>query len=727
MLLILATLLPLVSFLLLIIAGRAMGRGSAIVATAFILGSFGLSVAGLVQWAAQSDTKLTRHVEALTFCWLPLPAAPTAANLNHLDATARSAQIGAEATAKPTITTSDTATTGISVGVLTDSLTLVMFSMITLIASLVHIFSIAYLAGDPRYSRFFAYLGLFCFSMLGLVISNGLVQMFVFWELVGVCSFLLIGFWFEKREPAMASVKAMIVNRIGDAAFLVGIGILTFKLGPAALVFNDGAGGGLLEAVRTVTGVQPAEFAFFTGNGGFLGLHWLTWAGICLFGGAMAKSAQFPLHVWLPDAMAGPTPVSALIHAATMVAAGVYLTARIFPILTVDARLFVAIIGCATMILGALIAIVQTDIKKILAYSTISQLGLMMLFLGCGGYVAGLFHLFTHAFFKACLFLGSGSVIHAMHHQQDVKYMGGLWKKLPITAGTFLIAVLAISAAPFFSGYYSKELGLASIYLYAQSLRDSGKPAAMILFWLPVIFSYITAFYMARCWWLTFGGKPRDEEAYEHAHESPLMTLPLLILGVLSVVAGYEFFKVPYLIDLSLPLLSTNAVALVTKPTEHDIHEMFKYAGWGFVLGPALAVLIYFNGFARADAIRRLPIVSIIYIWLKEKMYFDHLYEGLVMRLTRGLCTIAATFDKFGVDGIVRLTGYLTRGLANLSGAIDTRLVDGAVNGVAETAWLGGRGVLAPQAGRIRVYILTSLTGLIIIASIIGAAFYLMR
>ena len=340
-----------------------------------------------------------------------------------------------------------------------DSLTIVMFTMVTVVASAIFVYSIGYMHGDPRFPRFFTYLSLFGFSMLGLILSDSLLGLFIFWELVGLCSYFLIGFWYEKPSAANAAKKAFIVNRVGDFLFLIGIAIM---LGTTGVVTLDG----VFSQVR-----QGA----FAGHGALL-----TFAGICLFFGAVGKSAQFPLHVWLPDAMEGPTPVSALIHAATMVAAGVYLVGRIFPILTPTALLFIAYIGAITLIGSALIAIVMTDIKRVLAYSTISQLGYMILALGVGGWVAGLFHLITHAFFKALLFLGSGSVIHGCHGEQDIRKMGRLHRKMPITSYTFLVGTLAIAGVPLLSGFYSKDAILASVLGFTwthRSPRGAVRPA----------------------------------------------------------------------------------------------------------------------------------------------------------------------------------------------------------------------------------------------------------
>ena len=357
--------------------------------------------------------------------------------------------------------------------------------------------------GDAYYHRFFFWLSFFGVAMLILTLADNLMMLFIGWELVGLCSYKLIGFWSQDLANAEAAKKAFMTTRVGDVFMLIGLLIIYAKIG--SFGFKE-----------VFAGVQAGQ----------LGGGLLTVAGIGLFMGAVGKSAQFPLQVWLPDAMAGPTPVSALIHAATMVAAGVYLAARMFPIFTPDALQFIAWTGGITAVMAALVAFTQTDIKKVLAYSTISQLGYMMLGVGVGAPWAGMYHLTTHAFFKACLFLGSGSVIHAMHHAQDLKDMGGLRKKMPITFWTFIVATLALAGIPLMSGFYSKDAILFT------ALRNG----QYLLFALGFFGAFLTAFYMTRMVWLCFFGEPRNKEKYDHAHESPLvMTVPLVILAFLSL------------------------------------------------------------------------------------------------------------------------------------------------------------------------------------------------
>jgi proton-translocating NADH-quinone oxidoreductase chain L len=731
--LILAALLPLAGFLLLVFLGKKIGRFSGPLSTLLICSSLALSVVATVQWVAKPEYNAPHYVETLAYRWIPLPAPPARA----ITADAPLAPATVVTSASNPDTQPASPAPAITVGVLVDSLTIAMFTLITLIASLVHLFSIAYMARDPKLPRYFAYLGLFCFSMLALVLSNSLIQLFVFWELVGISSFLLIGFWNENRGPATASVKAVLVNRLGDALFLVGIGLLALHVGIPNLTLYDASGtptlasavaaasqSELLNAVpqsiledfsRLAVASDSSAFLFHNFGPSFIGLSWLTWAGLCLFAGAAAKSAQFPFHVWLPEAMEGPTPVSALIHAATMVAAGVFLVARLFPILTMDTRLVIAVIGCVTLAIGALIALVQTDLKKILAYSTISQLGYMMLFLGAGGYTAGLLHLFTHAFFKAGLFLAAGSVLHNLHHNGNLRWMGGLWKKLPITAACALLFSLALAATPWLSGSLSKELGMAGVYEYAHRLSLGGggqAKYAMTLFWVPTVCSYLTAFYIGRLWWLTFGGKSRDEDLAEHAHEHALMTLPLILLAFLSFSIWFgTYFHVDKLIGKSLP------PGVPILPNSEDAKNLiFPYLGYAFAAA-LLAPLLYLRGFAFADRLKKIPLLNLLYAWLHEKMFFDDLYDGVLLTLTLAASRILGFLDRYVIDALVGAAALLTRGLSRLSALIDTRVIDGLVNAAASAAATTGRAALAPQSGRIRTYLLVMLSALALAAT----------
>ncbi|MEO6435436.1 MAG: NADH-quinone oxidoreductase subunit L, partial [Tepidisphaeraceae bacterium] len=629
----------------------------------------------------------------------------------------------------------------LDVGIYVDSLTIAMFAMITLVSTLVFVFSIGYMSEDKRFARFFTYLCLFCFSMLGLVIGGTTLQLFIFWELVGLCSYLLIGFWYEKKSASNAAIKAFVTNRVGDFGFLIGFGILFYHLGNVSLP-------GMWMAFHNA-GTTAGDATLVLPNGLFISSTLLTVMGVGLFFGAVGKSAQFPLHVWLPDAMEGPTPVSALIHAATMVAAGVYLVARIFPVLSPDAKLFIAIIGLITLTMAALIALAQTDIKKVLAYSTLSQLGYMILALGIGSYIGGLFHLITHAFFKALLFLGSGSVIHAAHHEQEMPQYGGLMRKIPITATTFAIAVFAIAGTPFLSGFYSKDLILAHAGAFGALATESGRSSWYWAFWLiPTCIAYVTAFYMTRCWMLTFWGKPRNQHLYDHAHETPILWAPLVVLAVLSVIGG-NWLGVKELIDASMkeatvlcertvkpfhgfdrawPEHAAVASAGAPEPGEHAMphpikaevvahaqphdpihhgHELVeKYVWWAFIGGIGLGFLLYMNGYSIVGPLCAIPPICWLRTWLYRRMYFDELYEHvLIIPLRNGLSRLAGWFDKFVVDGMVNLAAWLVRGASTIAGLNDKYVVDGTVDGVATLTQSLGAAVRAPQTGRIRMYV----------------------
>jgi NADH-quinone oxidoreductase subunit L len=593
------------------------------------------------------------------------------------------------------------------------------------------------------------------------------LQLFIFWEIVGLCSYLLIGFWYEKKTATNAAIKAFIVNRIGDVGFLVGFGLLFHYLGNVTLprlwlaLGGAGLGGPVTLGDRAV--LSPAM---------------LTVIGICLFCGAMGKSAQFPLHAWLPDAMEGPTPVSALIHAATMVAAGVYLLGRIFPILTPGAKLFVAIIGLITLTLGALIALVQSDIKRILAWSTVSQLGYMVLAIGVGSWTGGLFHLLTHAFFKALLFLGSGSVIMAARHEQEVPQFGGLMKKLPLTAITFGIGVWAISGLPPLSGYYSKDMILrhaGAFATLATQPRAIGGAGLSHWYWVffvvPTLVACLTAFYMTRCWMLTFWGKPRNLKLFARAREIPGLWGPLLILSVMSFVAG-SFLSIPELLqscmresqvicrrlasqDTTNVYRSQHFVGFATAwpaplpgdagvpegekaepdaPDEEpaaagvELTESQKAQKAGDSLvhwfltgscfaGIGLGVLCYWRGYAVPNRLLRIAPVAALHDWLYHGMYFDEFYFAIFTAATLGLSRAAAWFDRTVVDNVVNLTGWLVRQAALCAGAGDQYVIDGAVDDVGRLAQDLGAAVRAPQTGRIRAYVT-----ILLLAIAIGAA-----
>ena len=600
----------------------------------------------------------------------------------------------------------------IVMGISLDSLAIVMLLVVSTVSFVVHVYSVGYMDGDPIYNRFFAYLSLFSFSMLGLVLWDNLFGIYIMWELVGICSYLLIGYYFEKDSAANAGKKAFITNRIGDFGFLIGILIVFTSLGTFNLhEIHDGIAAGTL-------------------NGSLL-----TAAGILLFCGAIGKSAQFPLHVWLPDAMEGPTPVSALIHAATMVAAGVYLVARLTFMLSLDAMIVVAYVGGFTAIFAATIAITQNDIKRVLAYSTISQLGYMIMSLGVGSYTAGFFHLTTHAMFKAGLFLGSGSVIHAMHHAMhkldvhddpnDIRLMGGLRHKMPVTYYTFMAYTLALCGIPFFSGFLSKDAILGGTLAFAMA---QGNPVHYLLPVFGFVAALITAFYMFRLVILTFHGKPQREDLYEHIHESPkVMTVPLSVLAVLSF---FIFYTLPSVNPLNaeggwfmhmieqpesaVGIQIGHPVLEIAEETIHHAHVSGIFISILMALtGILLALALYF--WKRWDVDRLTDKIRPLYNLSFHKYYFDEIYDATVIKGTLLWNNALSWFDARIIDGIVNGSGWLGKAVSFMSGRFDLRIVDGAVNGVADMTQYFGRRVRKIQTGQIQNYVLGALTGIVII------------
>jgi NADH-quinone oxidoreductase subunit L len=544
------------------------------------------------------------------------------------------------------------------VGFVVDPLSAVMLAMVGCVASLITIYSVGYMAGDPRYPRFFSYLSLFQFSMLFLVLADNLLFIYVGWELVGLCSYLLIGFWFERPAAARAALKAFIVTRIGDFSMMIGILMLYLRTG--SLRFDD-----IFHAI---------------GAGG-LGGPFLTIAALLVFGGAVGKSAQVPLHVWLPDAMEGPTPVSALIHAATMVAAGVYLVARAYPLFLLspghEALTIVAYVGGITALAAATMGVVEDDLKRVLAYSTMSQLGYMMLGLGVLGYSAGMFHLITHAVFKALLFLAAGSIIHAVA-TNDMKRMGGLARAMPITFWTFVAATLALTGIPPFAGFFSKDAILLAAYTHDRTLWLLGLAAA-----------FLTSLYMGRLCWYAFAGEFRGGDAPAAArgghaaspHESPaVMTVPLVILGVLAVTLGWvgaDAFGDPF--GRFVRFAGAEAPA-----------------GNGGVLLVSVAVAV--AGWVAAGALYRWRIVSPerlkrdlrwLYVLLVRKYYVDDAYEWVFVRAGAVVVWLAGAFDRYVVDGLVNLVGWAARQL--------------------------GLGLRYVQTGREETYLLLAALGVVII------------
>ncbi len=625
-----------------------------------------------------------------------------------------------------------------SVGVLANNLMAIMLTAVLFVTFLIHVYSIGYMHGDPRYSRFFAYLSMFTFSICGIVLSDNLITLFAFWELVGVSSYFLIGFWFEKDSASDAAKKAFIVNRVGDAGFLIGIGlVLTALGGHFTNPFNLN---------NIFAGISAGHM-----SGGLL-----TAAGICLFLGAVGKSAQFPLHIWLPDAMEGPTPVSALIHAATMVAAGVFLTARIFPMLTPDAMLFIAYIGGVTALMAAIIAIVRNDIKRVLAYSTISQLGYMIMALGVGAYAAGFMHLITHAVFKALLFLGSGSVIHAVH-TQDMREMGGLRKKMPVTFLTFLIATLAISGVPFTTGFVSKDAILAGTLSFAGQ-----NPQHFLLPLFGFAAAMMTAFYMFRLLFMTFYGEPQDREKYAHAHESPrVMTIPLSLLAVFCFYAFFTFpsfnpfggegwfnhliQKPAFAYEQAAEHDEQHALVLPTGPEEaapvlpaslggqqaveeehleseqehaaeghHDSSHTIAMILSLLVAGTGILLswLMYYRKSLSAEQWSKK--MGPLYRMADGKFFFDELYGATFVAGTMKLRLMLHWFDAKIIDGFVNITAPFLRGLSRASGITDLHGVDWLVNATAEAVGAAGSATRQIQTGRIQNYMLATLTAVLV-------------
>jgi len=539
-----------------------------------------------------------------------------------------------------------------------DRLTAVMTLIVTGVGSVIHIYSVGYMAHDRSFGRFFAYLNLFLFFMLLLVLGRSLLVLFVGWEGVGLASYLLIGFWFDDLANARAGKKAFITNRIGDAGFLLGMFVLYQALGTLDM--------DRINAAFAFTGsAAPAVSASLVG--------------ILLFIGATGKSAQIPLHVWLPDAMAGPTPVSALIHAATMVTAGVYLVARMSGVYlqAPEASAVIAIVGVATAFFAATIAVVQTDIKKVLAYSTVSQLGFMFLALGVGAYGVAIFHVVTHAFFKACLFLGAGSVIHALGGEQDVRKMGGLARRIPITFLTFAVATAAIAGIPPLAGFFSKD----EILWYAFASKQGGSP---LLWVVAAATALMTAFYMFRLLWLTFLGRSRmDHEVEHHVHESPWsMTGVLLLLAMLSAVGG--FIALPHFLEPQLPL-----------PTVHESLHHFETPLLVLSVVLALAGLagaaVLFGGPPeRAQALQER--FAGVHRWLSGKYFIDELYERVIGRPLVWLSdrVFLNLSDRWLLDGTLNGMGALGR----WGGGVLSRVQNGSLHRYAWFVMMGIVGAL---------------------------------
>lgn len=594
----------------------------------------------------------------------------------------------------------------IDVTFLIDPLSCLMVLIVTGVGLLIHIYSIGYMHADKAYWRYFSFLNLFIFFMLMLVLAANYLVMFLGWEGVGLCSYLLIGFWYEKKSASDAGKKAFVVNRVGDFGFLLGLFLLFWSM--------------------SAQGIDSLRFKEIFENVHLLNPTALTAITMLLFAGAVGKSAQFPLHVWLPDAMEGPTPVSALIHAATMVTAGIYMVARnsiLFTLAPVTGEL-VAIVGIFTALFAATIAIAQNDIKRVLAYSTISQLGYMFAALGIGAYTAGIFHLMTHAFFKGLLFLGAGSVMHATSGEQDMRNMGGLYRYLKVTSVTFIAGTVAIAGIPPFSGFWSKD----------EILFESFINGHYLLWAVGLLTASLTAFYMFRQVFLVFTGKCRaDEHARQHIHESPkVMTLPLFLLAALAVVGGVvgiPFFEggspLHNYLDPVFSKDSPHLIAVLTESPENAAHGSLELVLMGIstaagLLGILLAALMYFEPLkSRAPSFMNPKVLSekfkAIYSLLSNKYYIDEIYDALIVNPIKGLCRLCFSFDLSVIDGLVNGAGWMTRFAAWLSHKFDIYLVDGIFNSMATLVDFNSGIWRRLQTGYLQNYALIIILGLLLI------------
>ncbi len=765
-----AVLLPLVSFFVILLAAKWLGeRGkpAAWIATSAILASALLSFFCAGIWFAVHET----------------PAPHGMYESQHVDGHHAPPVITGNG-----YTLASFAGADVSINYYIDALTILMFCMVTLIATCIHFYSTGYMHEElhgvvddeallangesirrpGRYARFFQALSLFCFGMLGLVISGNFLMTFVFWELVGICSWFLIGFYVERHSASTAANKAFIVNRVGDFGMLIGLMALWASLG----TFNFGDVGSPVEGVfsqmrseknhyaleipdgmvRLAAADRIEEMALSSaqtlsqeqlsakvsasipawregkaeGDTTRYGYTLLIIAGLGIFCGCVGKSAQFPLHVWLPDAMEGPTPVSALVHSATMVAAGVFLVARSYPIFLPEVLLVIACVGCITLLLGSTVALVATDIKRVLAYSTVSQLGYMMLALGVGGWAAGVMHLVTHACFKSLLFLCSGSVIHAVH-TNEMPLMGGLIRKMPWTGYTMLIGCLAISGIGLpsivgmpigLSGYYSKDAILEQVF----SFRQFNPVWGTVFFSAACGGACLTAFYMFRMWYLTFLGQPRSDHKHGHAHESPkAMVIPLVILATLAVVVAWPIYDWVGLPTLSRTIEQARPAGIwqdmagshwnVTLPEESKAHV-------ASIKGPVSLL-------ALGAAVSGILLASMFYVWktldpadvrqtfdplyrvLVHKWYFDEIYQSVFVHGTLAFASCIAWFDRYVIDRLVDGTAWLAIGLASLSDNwIDRRGIDGFVNWFSLQTYRLGSNLRALQTGDLRQYVM---------------------
>jgi NADH-quinone oxidoreductase subunit L len=634
-------------------------------------------------------------------------------------------------------------------GMLVDGLTAMMFLLVTTVSLMVNIYSREYMKGEPRFTYYFAMLSLFTFSMLLLVIANNTLQAVIGWELVGICSFLLIGFYWEEKSNQDAANKAFLTTKFGDVGLIVGVIVLS---------------AGMFDLTDKPFNILQTTEAAATGD---LSLGTIVLGMLLIFLGCVAKSGQMPLHVWLPDAMAGPTPVSALIHAATMVTAGVFLIARLYPVVAQSYTVMavIAIVGVITLFFGGLLAVVQDDIKKVLAYSTVSQLGYMMAALGVGGYTAGIFHLFTHGFFKACLFLGSGSLIHAVH-SNNMSDMGGMRKPMPYTFWTFIIATLALAGFPLTAGFFSKDEILVSAGIFA----ENGYVLGDLVFWIGLLAAFVTTFYMARACFLIFGGEHRGHHA---PHESgPQMVVPLVVLAALSIVAGYigspvwpsedanfeQWTATEQLEGAVFPFMPgaaeyaeshgddhgeevatglTGGGVLAASPVADDVlavegspsvlhgpptwHlDVLAYALIAFFAALAVAFRFYGRGRPEHDPMFRMGPATKV---LVAKYGFDTFgYRYVVVPIRDQLAPAASRFSNERIDGLVAGAGALTKRLAVATyGVIDQRVIDGGVNGAAFSAAWWSQRLKRIQSGDVQRYAGALVAGVVILVVVFAA------
>ena len=679
-----AILIPLLAGGAVIVVGRAWsGRTAGLVAIGATAGSLGLSLIGFLAYFAASGgfTGPLPPDWRLTAAWVVLGNSPRAMT--------------------------------VPVGLDIDGLAAILFVVVTAVALAVQVYALEWMRDDPKLGRFFAEVALFTAAMLGLVAASNLFLVFICWELVGFCSYLLVGFWSEQDANARAANKAFVVNRIGDVGMLVALGVLWANLGTVDFrdlngASRDARGDLVTRQVEGRTIVQFSPQATDT-EPRFISYSLLVVAGLGLLLGAAAKSAQFPLHVWLPDAMAGPTPASALIHAATMVAAGVYLLARASPILVPEVLLVVAYTGAITLLLAASIALVQDDYKKVLAYSTISQLGFMVLALGVGGRSAGLFHLVTHAWFKAALFLGAGSV-YAATHTYKMAELGGLYPRLKTTALVMLVATLAIAGVPLFSGFASKDAILAATLHFVRR-----HPEHLLLFLAPAIGSALTAFYMFRMWFLIFAGSPRTAVVEGVSEGGRLIRWPMIALAVPSVVAGWSVVVLPLGFEPIVErwLRYAEPVESVDPGSAHwwAMGASILVGSVGFGLG----VLAYgpWDAWKRLDPRWAAERFGPIHRFLAAGWHFDALYRAMILHPTVRLAGGVATFDRQVIDALVNGSARLVERLSRYEGVFDRLAVDRLVTLVATTVYALGDRSRALQTGRLRGYLMILATAVV--------------